>query len=204
MLGREQSFAVNSVVQYGSRPENRHVARETWRCAAEARERVSLAAGSYDTIKIACEITAKDSSPTQTRVWYYAPRLKHYVRLVDFDETSTASRQIDLVAMQPTGLGWPPIVRDGLITALEHAVESSDADKPIVWESSAIEAKITIRPTDRYLDFDGLRCRRILQVLSKSGSHKTYPGLACRTPQGEWQVVGLHEGSPLMPAVAHR
>jgi len=29
MLGREQSFAANGVVQYGSRPENRHVARET-------------------------------------------------------------------------------------------------------------------------------------------------------------------------------
>ncbi|MDH3472719.1 MAG: hypothetical protein OEM59_03415 [Rhodospirillales bacterium] len=149
-------------------------------------------------------MTAEDSSSKQTRLWYYAPRLRHYVRLVDFDETSTAPRQIDLIAMQPTGLAWPPIVRDGLVNALEHAVESADAGEPMVWESSAIQAKITIRPTDRYLDYNGMRCRRILQVLSKSGSHKTYPGLACRTPQGEWQVVGLHEGSSLMSAVAHR
>jgi hypothetical protein len=126
------------------------------------------------------------------------------VRRVDFDESAAAPRQIDLIAMQPTGLAWPPIVRDGLITALEHAIGSSDADKPIVWESSAIEAKITIRPKERILEFNGKRCRRILQVLSKSGSHKTYPGLACYTPQGKWQVVGLQEGSPLMPAVAHR
>lgn len=202
VLDEEKHFTATRVVQVGGRPDNLHRTRENWRCGAEGRARVALVTGTFETVRIACERRATDTAPRHKRVWYYAPRLRHYVRIVDLDENAEVGRRVDLIAMQMTGPGWPEIVRTGLRRTLEHAATNLPEGESALWESSAIGAVVEIQPVGPPHRFDNTQCRTLLQTLSKAGDRRDYPGLACRDPDGRWQVVGFQNNEPLLKEIA--
>ena len=103
-------------------------AADPWQCAVEQREKISVAAGTFDTYKILCHPEGDASGAGQSRAWYYAPALRHYVRYVDSaagplnDVSGTRSR--DLVAISPGAVGWPSEARTGFAWARSHTLES--------------------------------------------------------------------------------
>ncbi len=124
------------------------------------------------------------------------------MRVVDLDETAEVGRRVDLIAMQMTGLGLPAIVRMGMRRTLEHAVTNLSDGESTLWESSAIGAIVEIQPVGPSHRFDSTQCRTLLQTLSKAGDTRDYPGLACRDPDGRWQVVGFQDSEPLLNEIA--
>ena len=152
-----------------------------------------LVVGKFDALKVVCERLAKGSAPKLRRVWYYAPRIGHYVRMNDFYEAEELDRHVELVAVQPGGEGWPPAARAGLGWALQHALESMSSDEQIEWSSSAVNTRVTIKPSAGFERGDGKRCRNYLQVWSEPGGRRSYPGTACRESSGRWHVPGLSD-----------
>ena len=191
--GKTASFEVRRIVRFGVRPDNMKEDVEQWDCGVEQAERISVVAGTFDTLKVACRRSTGDSSPRLTRVWYYAPRIGHYVRMNDFSAAEEQDRHVEVVAIRPGGKGWPPAARAGLGWALQHALESMSTDEQIEWSSSAIETRVTIRPSSRFERGDGKTCRNYLQIWSDPGSRQSYPGTACREPSGRWHVPGLSD-----------
>jgi peptidoglycan hydrolase-like protein with peptidoglycan-binding domain len=114
-------------------------AGDHWRCAVESRESISVAAGTFDSYKIACRLDGDPLKTTQSRTWYYAPAVGHYVRYIDDaatpsnDVTRTGSR--DLIAVTPGASGWPSEARTGLEWAVSHALEAEPDGRQVPWRA---------------------------------------------------------------------
>ncbi len=191
--GKTASFMAKRTIRFGVRPDNMKDVVETWDCGVEKAERISVVAGTFDTLKVVCRRSSEGSSRQLTRVWYYAPRIGHYVRMNDFSDAEEQDRHVEVVAIRPGGKGWPPAARAGLGWALQHALESMSTDEQIEWSSSAIETRVTIKPSTRFERGDGKTCRNYLQIWSEPDSRHSYPGTACREPSGRWHVPGLSD-----------
>jgi hypothetical protein len=194
--GKKNSFSVRTIVQISDRPDNISDTVEQWHCQVEQVEKISVVAGTFDTLKVVCRRSARESLPQLTRVWYYAPRVGHYVRMNDFYEAEEQDRHVELVAIQPGGNDWPPAARAGLGWALQHALESMSSEEQIEWSSSAIETRVTIKPYARFERGDGKTCRNFVQIWVGKRIRHNYPGTACRGAEGRWQVPGLPDDGP--------
>jgi len=178
-------------------------APDLWQCLVQGRERIAVAAGIFDTYKVVCELDRGTPDTTQSRSWYYAPAVGHYVRYVDnassTSSDSTGTRSRDLVAILPSVKGWPSEARIGLEWAVSHALEVKPDGQPVPWESSAIAARFVIEPGRRVDWDDSGQCRHFaLTRTASDGAQRRYPGVACRHASGRWQVLGLDGTSRLV------
>ncbi len=176
-------------------------AADPWQCAVEQREKISVAAGTFDTYKILCHPEGDASGAGQSRTWYYAPALRHYVRYVDSaagplnDVSGTRSR--DLVAISPGAVGWPSEARTGFAWARSHTLESEADGARIPWESTAIADRFIIVPGPPVGSGNSPHCRRLSQErIESDGATRLFPGVACRRADGQWQLLGL-DGNPV-------
>jgi peptidoglycan hydrolase-like protein with peptidoglycan-binding domain/surface antigen len=183
-----------------SGPAGERAAGDHWRCAVESRESMSVAAGTFDSYKIACRLDGDPLKTTQSRTWYYAPAVGHYVRYIDDatipsnDVTRTRSR--DLVAVSPGASGWPSEARIGLEWAVSHALEAEPDGQRVPWESSAIAARFVIEPGGRVDAGHSGQCRRFNETrIAADAVKRLYPGIACRSDGGRWRLLGL-DGAP--------
>src|SRR5262249_30693530 len=133
-------------------PATNRNAVEHWRCAVEGQEQTAVAAGTFDSYKIVCRIDGDPLGTKQSRTWYYAPAVGHYVRFIDNAAVPangvTGTRSRDLVAVSPGTNGWPSEARTGLEWAVSHALEAEPDGQPVRWESSAVAARFVIEPAD--------------------------------------------------------
>lgn len=192
--GVERTFEARARIRYRDRPDAESVSREAWSCATQGRERVTIELGVFDTAVVQCHRTEPSSAPHLKRVWYYSPRLRHFVRQLDLYQGFEVDRRVDLVAMWPDKSGWPPAARGGLKWALDHALESLPDGRETLWKSSAVEARVRIRPTATLEGDDGTTCRSFEQIWSDSSGRRVYPGIACRTQEGLWRIQGTEGG----------
>ncbi len=193
--GQEIAFSATAVEQRAGRPGSLTKSAEDWRCRLDGRKRVTVVAGTFDTIKLVCERAASEWTMARSLVWYYAPSIQHYVRLEDRESTERAPKQTELVTIRPGGTGWPPIARAALSRAVEQALETVSNGKATPWRSSGVDTRVTIRPTSRFKSGEGRLCRTFLQTWSDAQGRRSYPGAACRDDAGRWRIPGLGEES---------
>jgi peptidoglycan hydrolase-like protein with peptidoglycan-binding domain len=197
-------LAIGATSEYSARSDSGSVG--LWRCTVEGREKTSVPAGVFNTYAIVCR--PDDSLATgQSRSWYYAPAVRHYVRYVDSaggslnDVTQTRSR--DLVAISPGAIGWPSEARVGFAWALSHALESEPEGNRVPWESTAIADRFVIVPGPSIGTGDARRCRRLIEErIESDGAIRLFPGIACRTADGQWHLLGLDGNSVSIVALA--
>lgn len=196
-VGAASTYAVTATIVDSKSPD--HTEAELWQCTVKGRERISVVAGIFDTYKISCQPNT-GSDGTQSRTWYFAPAVGHYVRYLDNAPASsnnlTGTRSRDLIAIAPGVSNWPSEARIGLEWAVSHALEAEPDGQAVPWESSAIAARFVIKP-GRQLKLDNSgRCRQFTGTrIAADGAQRLYPGVACRHAGGRWQVVGL-DGTP--------
>jgi peptidoglycan hydrolase-like protein with peptidoglycan-binding domain/surface antigen len=170
-------------------------AAELWRCTVDGRQRTAVPAGAFDTFRIVCEPDAGNTAKTRSRTWYYAPAIGSYVRYVDTAASSsneaTGSRSRDLIAVSHSVSGWPSEARIGLEWALSHALEVEPDGQPVHWGSSAIPERFVIRPGPRLEVGNAGQCRQFIKTRTAgNGARRDYPGAACRSAAGQWQLMG--------------
>ncbi len=189
-VGKTVSFSAKPIIAQASVDTDAQPAGQLWQCGVGGAEQVAVAAGRFDTIRITCQTAEPFAGQAVERTWFYAPELRHYVRL---DERYAASRpveSVELVAIRLEGVDWPPAARAGLDRALQAALETTPKGKRIEWKSSAVETRVTISPTAERRDAPSY-CRTFVQKVRESdGETRIYPGLACREVSGEWVIPG--------------
>ena len=193
--GAEVVFSANLTVQNRNNPDATERHTEQWRCRNEGRRDITTQAGAFDTIVIACRRTASAAAPEETRTWYYAKSVRHYVRREETSAEGSRISSVDLVAVRPASPTWPPIVRAALARATVHALEAKANDTKVRWASSVVNAQVTIEAKSRFITPDGRPCRHFVQHWSEDDRHWQYPALACKTKDGDWSVPGLGENS---------
>ena len=165
-----------------------------WQCIVDSRQRTTVAGGTFDTYEIVCQAPTSGSGTAGSRSWYYAPAIGSYVRHVDKAAASsnqpTETRSRDLVAISPSVSGWPAEARIGLEWALSHALEVEPDGQPVPWESTAIPERFVIKPGARLDSKDAGQCRQFTQTRTAGGARRVYPGVACRSADGTWQLMG--------------
>lgn len=167
---------------------------ETWGCRRKARERVSVAAGTFETIPVVCQRSNPRPGSWRTRVWYYAPAVRHYVRRDDhLDGTETAQR-VELVAIRPGRHDWPSAVRAGLEQGIQDVLEHGEIGTETHWASTAVGEAFVIKTTGEVDRSDGVVCRTFVLVRSQALNPRAYPAVACRNDKsGAWLVPVLDQ-----------
>jgi len=192
-------YSARIVVQQEEGEKSLVESNERWRCALAGRETVAVMAGTFESYRFECERKATGDTPGLKRVWYYAPAVRHYVRFDEISDTAAVERLVELVAIRPDAHDWPPIARAALDRAVEQALDEAPDGEARPWSSSGVETQVTIQPTSRFESTDGKPCRTFLLSWSGSedgaGGQRRYPGAACRSPLGAWEIPGL-EGDP--------
>lgn len=191
--GRERKFSTQTMVQKTAGSNSLADWAEAWRCRFEGLEQLSVAAGQFRTVKFTCSRDATASGPALERTWYYAPKIGHYVRVIDASPDIGKKQHTDLVAIRPSGETWPPIARAALGRAVEQALNSAKNGEEVPWTSSGVATRVTIKPTSGFRKSDGKRCRSFLQIWANNSGKHRYPGAACQTPSGRWRIPGLEE-----------
>ncbi len=189
--GREVSFTANTEVVHKTRSSPRGDFASRWHCLVEAPRTVSVAAGTFDALRVVCRTSTPSAQGPSERVWYYAPRIRHYVRRQERFESSGSEADVELVAVQLEGKSWPPAARAGLGWALQEALETKADGQSIEWGSSGVDAKVTIKPTAALSEGDSPYCRTFEQTVRGGAGERIYPGKACRNASGQWLVPGL-------------
>ena len=167
------------------RPKN---STEQWTCTNRGHERLRVIAGTFDTIRFVCVHLIGDKKRAATRVWHYAPRIRHYVRFEERNPGDATSRLSELVAVRPTAAGWPPVVRAALEQHLVAALAEQPNGRKVRWSSSGIPTKVTVQMTSGFVDDKRRQCRRFIQTWSRNGAQRAYPGAACRSSSGRWVI----------------
>ncbi len=189
--GREVSFTANTEVTHKTRSRPRGGSASRWHCLVEAPRTVFVAAGSFDALPVVCRTSTPSAQGPSERIWYYAPRIRHYVRRQERFENPGSEADVELVAVQLAGRGWPPAARAGLGWALQEALETKTDGQSIEWGSSGVDAKVTIKPTAALSEGDSPYCRTFEQTVRGAAGERIYPGKACRNASGQWRIPGL-------------
>lgn len=196
--GEDRTFEVRIKTDSG-----RQGTAQTWRCRGEGGNRITVAAGIFDTVVYSCERSDPPKGEWKRRVWYYAPAVRHYVRRDELLRGGDRSARVELAAVRPGGRGWPPAARAGLWWAVEDTLQNKPTGEEVVWRSTGVDAEFMIRPTMEPVRQDGKLCRSFVLVRGQLESARTYPAMACRDPDtGRWLIPGANDGSIIGPVTS--
>jgi peptidoglycan hydrolase-like protein with peptidoglycan-binding domain len=167
---------------------------EKWGCRRKGGERVSVAAGTFETIPVICKRSNPRPGTWHTRIWYYAPAVHHYVRRDDLLDGVEGMRRVELVAIRPGGHDWPPAVRAGLEQGVQDILENGAIGTESRWGSSAVGEAFDIKATAEVDGPDGVPCRTFVLVRAQTPNPRAYPAVACRGKDGApWLVPVLDQ-----------
>jgi peptidoglycan hydrolase-like protein with peptidoglycan-binding domain len=132
---------------------------EKWRCRTAGTRRVTVPAGQFDVVTLACE---RDSGPVGEwvrRVWLYAPEVRHYVARTDI-MADGSQESIELVGVRPGAEDWPPAARAGLDRAIQDALDELPEGESSQWSSTFVKEEFEIPyPAQACISGDGGRWR---------------------------------------------
>lgn len=201
--GDEARYSATVMVQMAGKPRSPIKKIESWICRNAGLVAIKTLAGTFDTVKFLCDRKAGDSVHPIVRSWYYAPSIRHHVRVEDETTGSNSTRiNSDLLAIQPTAPTWPPIARAALERAVLQALKTTPDGAVIPWTSSGVRTRVTIEMGSRFTRSDGKQCRPFVQVWTKGRRKSRYPAVACRGASGRWGIPGLGQKSQPTLAIA--
>lgn len=171
-----------------------------WTCRGRGRTKLTVPAGTFDTLVITCSRGSAGEGEWVHRTWFYAPAARHYVRRVDrFADGSI--RAVGLVAIRPGGKGWPAAARAGLGWAVQEVLSERAVGTSTDWGSTSVNANFEIMPTGSRTTAAGETCRTYVLIQHLHGGGRSYPAIACKASvTGTWLVPVLDKDA--LPAGA--
>lgn len=201
--GAEISFSATINLRHGTASGVIEKRVEQWRCRNAGDKKLVVPAGRFHTVVFVCRRTANGAVPSLVRIWYYAEKIRHYVRFVEKGPDGGVHRKFDLVAVRPGTSGWPPIVRAGLMRAIVRALEAPDDEVRIPWRSSGVDVDVIITAKAPFSNRNARTCRRFEEVWTQTGHQRHYPGVACKILPDRWKFPGLENSSDYALAISN-
>jgi surface antigen len=165
-----------------------------WSCEVKGTEKISVAAGDFDTWKITCRRYPNKfrtaSRTREYRTWYYAPSINHWVlENRDYNGYKPNQRK-ELVAVMPDmgTFTTNEADRTSMQQTFQNTLEENKDQETAIWENFNQQLVIGITPLKSFTHPSGNRCRQYHQVIAKDGVPFEFPGIACKDPDGRWVV----------------
>ncbi len=166
---------------------------QSWRCKVGGAYRIEVAAGSFDTQQVECDRTTLMGRWMQTRTWYYAPAVGHYVLQLDEYAPTNYRRHIkkrrELVALIPsdqhlttTGAGSPE-------QHFQQSLETLQAGERSEWRDERDRHSREVVLNRTFRTTAGGYCREYQMKRRDDGRIQQYQGTACRDEDGYWRVA---------------
>ncbi len=163
---------------------------QKWMCSIDRSERVSVPAGRFDVVALACERNPAPAGEWVRREWLYAPAVRHYVARIDI-LAGGGRRRMELVGIRPGAEDWPPAARAGLDRAIQDTLANLPDGEHGQWSSTVVKEEFEIRPGPIRNSRGGGRCRRFDLTARSAENSRTYPALACTWSVGKkWRIPG--------------
>ena len=164
-----------------------------WTCEVIGTERVAVMAGEFDTWRIDCNRYNNFQEPSkarvlETRTWYYAPEIQHYVMARRQYSGRKPSRRLELLAVLPPVNKLSDAARHQMNTAFQTALEYKKRGEPAAWSLPSTSWSGQITPTKTFKLADGRYSRRYIQKVNHPDGQRIYHGLAVRDASGKWIV----------------
>lgn len=168
-----------------------------WKCRVEGQEKVTVAAGDFDTWKITCgrysgSMRKTTANAREYRTWYFAPEISHWVKMERERNTSdgTTYRRQELVAILPglDSLGVGERGKESLQKFYQTVLERQPSGKRSTWKTEDDKLAVTMTPTKTFRRKKNMVCRQYTQVFTVDGKEESYYGVACRNDAGKWSV----------------
>lgn len=160
-----------------------------WACTVEGTTRVSVPAGSYDAVVIACERNSSDDQWLgTTRRFFFAPAIGHYVVREDRQLGVSVARR-ELVAYGFNSTLLPRRDQVSLNDVLRVALTKNRDGRASFWRSRSGTVSAMLIPLRSYTSANGRSCREYRSVYSIKGRMAHHTREVCRQPDGSWQRV---------------
>ena len=182
----EFTFDQTITTKDGSPPDQ--IARR-WTCAVEGTARVSVPAGQFDTVVMACSrYSTSSGSWRATRRFYYAPEIGHYVIREDRHRSRSDTRR-ELVAYGFNSTLLPQQEQVKLNQTLQSALTKNEDGRAAFWRSQSGNLAAMLVPFRSFKDPKGTACREYRSIYSVKGRIGQHTREVCRQPDGHWQRV---------------
>lgn len=160
-----------------------------WQCRVNGTETVSVPAGTFDTFVVGCyRYRANSSIMRQTRTFYYAPSLNHFVKRTD-EFQKGRPQTISLVSA-----GFASAVLGGneeanLARTLFKSLDSKPDGQPVTWVTENKNTSVKITPETTYRNAEGNICRRYESAYHYQGRVRSNQRTLCKIGNGTWVRV---------------
>lgn len=160
-----------------------------WQCRVNGTQIVSVPAGMFDTFVVGC-YRYRTGSPfkRQTRTFYYAPSLNHFVKRTDEFQRGRP-KTITLVS---AGFASSVLRRNeeaDLARTLFKALNSQPDGQPVTWVTANKNTSVKITPETTYRNAEGNICRRYESAYHYQGRVRSNQRTLCKTGNGKWTRV---------------
>lgn len=194
IVGKDENFTFRQVIDRknaGLTAARKRVGEWnlTWRCTVDQTEIVKVAAGVFDTYRISCFRYRADTGEwRQTRTYYYAPEIGHYILRQD-EFASRPSRRIELVSFGFDSTQMAKADQISLNQTLQKALSRNADGVGTEWTSADGFLTATLTPIRTYRDKSGLECRKYTSTYDLGGRGRTNVRWVCPYDNGRWQRV---------------
>jgi surface antigen len=163
-----------------------------WSCEVTGVGKVSVMAGAFDTVEIACKRYSEGSAGRlprlrEVRTYHYAPAVGHWVLSTRRYTYDRASRRTELLAVVPPESGRSERANEKMEQSFQLALEKRASGIPVSWSDGSRAAGATTA-VDTFRLPGGTYCRRYVQQVFIGATNGSYYGMACRDEQGRWVV----------------
>lgn len=158
-----------------------------WTCEVEGTSRVTVPAGRFDTVVIACNrYSSTSGSWRATQRFYYAPEVGHYVLREDRHRSGSNTRR-ELVAFGFNSTVLPPRDQSTLNQTLQTALTKNGDGRASFWNNPSGDISAMLVPIRSYTSPEGQSCREYQSIYSVHGRLRQHARDVCRQPDGLWQ-----------------
>ena len=194
VVGKDEDFEFRQIIDRkngGIPPAEKRVGEwnRTWRCTVDQTEIVKVAAGIFDTYRVSCFRYRLDTGEwRQTRTYYYAPEVGHYILRED-KFASRPSRRIELVSYGFDSTVMPKADQISLNETLQETMNRNADGVSTEWTSADGFLTATLTPIRTYRDKSGFECRKYTSTYELRGRSRTNVRWVCPYSNGRWQRV---------------
>ncbi|MCP3666451.1 MAG: hypothetical protein GY696_28790 [Gammaproteobacteria bacterium] len=185
-LGETQRFVITRIFLDKSKGTEKSKRLE-WRCETEQGERIRIAAGWFDSYRIACSREKWDGKVLERQSWYYSPDLGVPILRIDV-RRGKEPRKRELIAFQPSLAMLSSQDQEGLDRVLAESMETLPSGKRAIWRSSTKPVSVEIIPVNSFKTAKGTFCRNYRLEIEHKREHRLGAGIICRDDKKRWRV----------------
>ena len=190
-IGNADSIELEEYVVDKASADNNQTFRLKWSCLVKKIETTTVAIGKFDTVPITCDLRFNSGGLIQSSIWYYAPKIQHYIKRIYKSSLSTGiviQRERGLVAYIPVIAGASSAESQVAESHLQTSLEKLPSGSKTTWRNSKGNLSRDIIVLNSFITRDKRLCRNIeITIQDANAKSKQYLSVFCRDDTS-WKV----------------